>query len=337
MLKLLFLLMLAQTFTANAAIIFNADQYQGKAHEAAKYYQQQEYRKSIKLLFTSCAVAPLYGCDLLSDIYVGLTSAAPRVRSQQPLTVGQPQDLERNGFEFLKGMSPFERLIRLISLPDSAAWRLYLKLYPLRNMETGEYTAFLTVADFFDGGDRIIKYATVYHLVPMGGGSLENSYISQNRIVSESYPCGLLRLCSNLQAASEGRWGLGKHLQLEKAPWEREHQPLPALIRALDYAMGSLQHRSFDVKDGTRRHFWEWELNKVPKSLKLKPFATLIIEKRGNNFTLTISERAEDGSATQYLAKVDYDTARPAASVDVQFAARCATGVDSAQVVPKCP
>jgi len=231
----------------------------------------------------------------LSDIYAGVT---PQLKKNSELFKPSVnlESLRQSGFAsfyYFEGFSPLEMFSRQIPLPMSDRWRLSMKLFPLWHAELHTYSVYLVVADVIEknaGSTHITRYSTVYSLMPMAEGAMENSYIAVNDLSEQHYPCGFYSDCSDLEemlSVKEAQTTSVNNM-LEKAPWEKQISLPAALIRKMDYLFSDLKKEADIERNGEKYKRWRWDITGNIKAKRYgKVFQVLTVDKMGNEYIVT--------------------------------------------------
>ena len=202
-------------------------------------------------------------------------------------------------FEYFKGVSPFEMFVRQIPIPESKRWRLSMKLYPIHHEELGGYSRYLAVADVIRPEGKTVKitrYSTVFSIIPMAGGAMENSYIAKNDLSGQHYGCAFYKECSDLEEPipNVGYRSREREAVLEKAPWEKELTLPAALIREMDYIFVDLKRGpSFQLDDKVERT-WQWDIdNNIKKESNGRVYQVLTVDRIGDTYYLASRNNAK--------------------------------------------
>ena len=292
--------------TASFAYMPNVKKYDPIEKEGKAYYygegKTQDFLKAREKLFVSCGVGYVKSCELLSDIYAGVT---PQLKKRaQPFEASVDfEALRQNGFEsfyYFEGFSPLEMFSRQIDIPKGDRWRLSMKLYPLWHAELGTYSNYLVVADVIEkngGSTHITRYSTVYSIMPMSSGAMENTYIAKNDLSGEHYPCGFYEDCSNLNEMlpEQGSEMTPRNRKLEKAPWKKQISLPAALIRKMDFLFSDLKSGVDIERNGEKYKTWRWDItgNIKPKHYG-KVFQVLTVDKMGNEYIVASRNSAKN-------------------------------------------
>jgi len=274
----------------------------------AYYYGQgkkQNFANAKERFSLSCSVGYEKSCEKLADIYAGVTPKVEKSAFKAKVDLEKLRNTNTQSYYYFQAFSPFEMFSRQIVLPKSDRWRLSMKLYLLYNDELGGSSRYVVVADVIEnksGKTVITRYSTVYGTVPMGGGLMENEYIAVNDLSGQSYPCGAYKNCSDLNAAvfSNGLVVKGKHVGLEKAPWEKTPTLPSSLIRAMEYMMYDLKKNAPREINGENQTTWEYSLGEnISKEMHSKHVLTLTLDKNGEEFVVA----AQKEHSTDVLQK----------------------------------
>lgn len=308
------------------------------------------------LLALACLVADT---GVANEAAVDRDVNADRMDTAEDLRLIPPDgfdSLSEDGFQYFQTMGPLEYAARLGGVPDHPVWQARLSLHP---QDTGEPDGFTyrVKLDHYNFSSLVYQelvnsygaenvdptlnnQAAHQHFeltfIPVMGIAAdwlpESTQLTQSSLTRDLPGCVAQDVCADAMPDEDAEWAVESTIQLAKAPWETEVEPLYAMVRALANQAGWLQ------VNGSSE---QWQPGEIPEGTtnRDRPWVAIQVSNYAGNGGFYVAEwieRVADDSIASIIHRVYYNPNMGTEAFAVQSVI-CARGVDTGKIRAVCP